>query len=54
MVIKYNPYNWEIRPRKESKDIVDVSFNVDIDEERIIKTIFECIEISLIELKKFD
>lgn len=46
MSIKYNPYNWEIRPMKKKYD-PEVTFNVEIDEERIIKTIMESIEISI-------
>lgn len=45
MAIKYNPYNWEIRPRRKNYD-PQVTFNVDIDEEKIIKAIMESIEIS--------
>lgn len=46
MVIKYNPYNWNIRPRKENND-PDVIFDIEIDEDRIIKTIIESIDISI-------
>lgn len=46
MAIKYNPYNWEIRPRK-SNDEPEIIFDIDIDEEMVIEAILGSIEVSI-------
>lgn len=68
MVIKYNPYNWEIRPmkkieEKELSDIYDaIAFHANMiyshqhlkDNENIIKDNLDNIEILVKEAKKIN
>lgn len=54
MAIKYNPYNWEIRPRKESDslniNLKPIKIEINVDDEEIERVVVKALK----NLGKYD